>query len=346
MKRLLILIFIGLQFFTFAQTDTLNRTDKFGKKYGYWKKYNKQNKLDYEGTFFNGEPVGKFIYYHDNGKIKNISYYTPNSPVVNTTMFHENGKKLAEGDFYNREKDGKWLIYSSTGKLVAEENFVKGKKNGVSKIYSPQDETLLEEVNWLDDKKNGVSINYFTTGKIRMKMFYNLDKMHGSFENYYENGKIKTKGQYAKNFREGKWVSYDEKGRELKIEYFKRGRTNLLLLGFRTEKEWKLINVNKIAYFYQKNPRIVIVQLHDSTQIAVADDLLRIATCTTQEYFIFLNETVLSSYEAIKKLIPSKINSNQAKVILSIQPPFDVITHDNYYDLLKTIVHPKRPKLE
>ena len=26
-------------------------------------------------------------------------------------------------------------------------------KNGVSKIYSPQDETLLEEVNWLDDKK-------------------------------------------------------------------------------------------------------------------------------------------------------------------------------------------------
>jgi len=74
--------------------------------------------------------------------------------------------------------------------------------------------------------------------------------------------------------------------------------------------------------------------------------LLRIATCTTQEYFIFLNETVLSSYEAIKKLIPSKIKSNQAKVILSIQPPFDVITHDNYYDLLKTIVHPKRPKLE
>ena len=104
MKRLLILIFIGLQFFTFAQTDTLNRTDKFGKKYGYWKKYNKQNKLDYEGTFFNGEPVGKFIYYHDNGRIKNISYYTPNSPVVNTTMFHENGKKLAEGDFYNRKK--------------------------------------------------------------------------------------------------------------------------------------------------------------------------------------------------------------------------------------------------
>ena len=57
MKRLLILIFIGLQFFTFAQTDTLNRTDKFGKKYGYWKKYNKQNKLDYEGTFLTANPL-------------------------------------------------------------------------------------------------------------------------------------------------------------------------------------------------------------------------------------------------------------------------------------------------
>ena len=122
MKNLLTLLFVGIICISYSQSDTLNRTDKFGKKYGYWKKYDTKNLLEYEGRFYNGEPIGEFIYYHPNGKIKNRSLFTANSPIVTTTMYHENGTKFAEGVFWNKNKDAKWLYYSSNGQLVAEEN--------------------------------------------------------------------------------------------------------------------------------------------------------------------------------------------------------------------------------
>ena len=346
MKRILILLLIGLPFFSFSQSDTLNRTDKFGKKYGYWKKYDDKHKLDYEGMFYNGEPVGKFIYYHPNGKTKNISYFTPNSPIVNTTMYYENGSILAEGNYYNKEKDGKWLFYNIAGKVILEENFVKGKKQGISKVFDKEGTVLLEETNWANDKKHGQYTSYYSSGKLRIKMFYNQDKMHGSFENYYENGKLKTKGQYAKDFRKGEWITYNEKGFQEKIEFFEQGVCTNMLLGFKTDNEWKLLNVTNIAYFYQNSSKTVVIQLRDSSKITVYDNVMRIFKSASQNYFIFINENVLVAYDVIKYVIPNKDNPDEAKVILLYPPAFDVTTHDDYYKMLKTVINPQKPKLE
>ena len=346
MKKILIILFVGLTCVGYSQTDTLNRTDTFGKKYGYWKKYNLRHILEYEGRFYNGEPLGMFTYYHPNGKVKNISYFTPNSPKVTTTMYHENGIKFAEGVFVNKNKDGKWLYYNLSGVLVMEENYNNGKKEGVSKTYSPKDGTLLEEINWQNDKKHGAYLNYYTTGSLRTKMYYNQDKMHGTFENYYENGKMKNKGVYAQDFRNGKWINFDEYGRELKIEYFDKGRLTSVFLGFETSTQWIKLNVNKIAYFYQKAPLIVTIQLKDSTKIDVNDEVMRISRCATIEHFIFVNEKLLSSYDAIKKIIPNRVNKEEAKVILFCRPDFDVYTYGDYYNLLKAAINPNRPKLE
>jgi len=345
MKKLLIILWIGCSYLAFSQSDTLNRTDKFGKKYGYWKKYDTNNKLEYEGMFYNGEPIGTITYYHPNGKIKNISQFTVNSPIVNTSMYYENGSVLAEGVFYNKSKDGKWLYYNPSGKLVMEEYYIKGKKNNTSKIYSSKG-IILEETKWLDDKKNGISINYYTNGKLRSKIFYTNDTMHGTFENYYEDGTIKIKGQYAKDYRNGEWTHYNEKGLVTKIEYFDMGMLKNIYLGFRTQKEWITLNANLIAHFHQKTAKTVVIQLRDSTKITVYDNLLRISKCATIEYFIFINESVLSAYDVIKHMYPNKNNPNEAKVILLYPTDFDIITHDDYYKMLKSITNPKLPKFE
>lgn len=345
-KHLLTILLIGIIGISYSQTDTLNRTDKFGKKYGYWKKYSTNKVLEYEGRFYNGEPVGEFIHYHPNGKIKNISYFKPNSPIVTTTLYHENGTRYAEGAYWNKIKDGQWLYYNSSGQLIAEENYNKGMLHGVSKIYSAKDGSLLEETNWVNGLKHGMYTNYYTNGALRTKMFYSYNKMHGSFENYYENGKLKNKGTYAKDFRKGKWVNYNENGKELKIEYFDKGITTAMFMGFQTQTQWIILNVDTIAYFYQKTPKTVIIQLKDSSQISIYDDIMRISKCATVEYFIFVNEIILSSYDALKKLIPHKTNPNQAKVLLLYPPDFEVYTYDEYYKLLKAINNPKPPTAE
>jgi len=55
---------------------------------------------------------------------------------------------------------------------------------------------------------------------------------------------------------------------------------------------------------------------------------------------------MLVAYDVIKKVIPDKNNPNEAKVILLFPPDFDVISHDDFYKMLKISINPKKPKLE
>jgi hypothetical protein len=45
-------------------------------------------------------------------------------------------------------------------------------------------------------------------------------------------------------------------------------------------------------------------------------------------------------------MYPNKNNPNEAKVILLYPTDFDIITHDDYYKMLKSITNPKLPKFE
>ena len=162
MKKLLIIVCcMALAGFAHSQSDTLNRTDQFGKKYGYWKVYDNHKVLQYEGRFYNGEPVGKMTHYYPSGKIMSVSIYTPNSPKVPCTMYHENGRISAEGLYINKKKDGQWKYYNAAGKLISEENYVNCKKSGPFRIYSPTNGVILEEINW----NNDIPMHFAADGK-------------------------------------------------------------------------------------------------------------------------------------------------------------------------------------
>ena len=159
---LLVIGFMATMPFSYGQSDSLNRTDKFGKRYGNWEKREK-GVLLWKATFYNGEPVGAFIHYHPNKKVKDSLYYHPNSPKVDAFSYYSNGKKKSEGVFINKIKDGKWLYYNNTEILIAEEHYKLGKKHGVFKLFAPKDGILLKEESWENDVRHGTYKEYFTT---------------------------------------------------------------------------------------------------------------------------------------------------------------------------------------
>ena len=343
-KILLLLIGLSLSGALCAQSDTLNRTDKFGKKYGYWKVYDKKT-LVYEGRFFNGEPVGKLTHYHPNGQIQSVAVYTPNSPKVPSVFYHENGVKSAEGLYINKKKDGKWLYYNNSGKLVSEENYKLGKKNGVFRTYAAKDGIILEETNWVDGKREGRSYSNYISGEMRMQLYFKDNKMDGPFENYYEGGKIWTKGSYKNDCRNGEWVTYNEEGKELLIQTFDEGKVLSTILGFNTGAQWIKLDVKNIAYFHQA-PTDIVIYLKNKNKIhIIKDQLIDIAERAGAENFTFINENVVSSYNAIKKVTPTDDANTEAAIMLKPDPDFEVYCYGDYYKMLKSLISSEAPNL-
>jgi len=325
----------------------MNRVDKFGKKYGSWEKYDGKTLL-WKARFYNGEPIGEFVYYHPNKQIERTLYYYPNSPKVSCVSYYANGQKSSEGIFINKEKDGKWLYYNSNGKLISEENYAKGKKQGKFKIFSGKDGVLLEEETWNNNLKDGEYNAYYITGVLRIKMYYAKGKMHGNFENYYEDGTLWNKGQYKDDFRDGIWTEYNRDGKEAKIQEIERGVVKWIRIGMEnTDLQWLKISIHQIAYIYDDAGSLV-VQLHNKNTIQLSENnsLIGLAKTVGSEFFILVNENVLASYDAIRKIIPieSEDKKPTAKIILRPEPPFEVFTYGDYYENVKSFTNPEPPK--
>jgi antitoxin component YwqK of YwqJK toxin-antitoxin module len=331
--------------FAYGQSDTVNRTDSFGKKYGYWEKYEKGILL-WKGYFYNGEPVGNFIHYYPNSKIKDKLYYYSNSPKVNAITYYSNGMKSSEGVFINKIKDGKWLYYNSSGKLISEQHYKLGKKHGVFKLFSSKDGILLQEETWENNQLHGEHKEYYTTGDPRLKWNYKYGKIDGPFESYYLNGAMWTKGQYVNGLREGTWTHYTMEGDEYKIEEIVHERITQTILGFRTPGQWIKLDAKVIAYFYQNPGSNIFIQLWNGKKIMLdqGNSLVSISNTAGSELFIFLNENLLSSYESIKKVIDSDENENEAEIILKPTPSFKVYSYDDYYILLKRLLDTSNPE--
>ena len=340
------LLFIGFMLiasFSYGQSDSLNRTDKFGKKYGNWVKYEKGILL-WKASFYNGEPVGAFIHYYPNKNMKDSLYYYPNSPRVDAVSYHSNGKKASEGVFVNKIKDGKWLYYNATGKLIAEDNYKLGKKHGISKLFSPEDEVLLKEESWENNVLHGEYKEYYTTGQLRLKWNHRYGKIDGAYESYYQEGMIWNKGQYVSNLRNGTWICYNREGNELKVEEIDKERIMRTVLGFKTLGQWQKLDATVIAYFYKMPGENIYIQLRNGKKIMLSEDnsLVDISNIAGVELFIFINDNVLTSYEAIKKI--TEIEENEAEIMLRPTPPFEVISYDNHYKSLKFLMDTSTPE--
>jgi hypothetical protein len=74
------------------------------------------------------------------------------------------------------------------------------------------------------------------------------------------------------------------------------------------------------------------------------NSLLQIANLAGVELFIFLNENLLTSYEAIIKVIP--IEENEAEILLRPAPAFTVHTYDEHYKSLKALLNTDTPQKE
>jgi antitoxin component YwqK of YwqJK toxin-antitoxin module len=219
MKPRLLLLALTLSVTSFAQT-----TDASGKKQGYWKKKDDAgNHLLYEGEFKDNKPVGRFKYYYPNDSVRAIMNFKQNGKVAYAQLFHPTGKKMAEGKYVQEIKDSIWIYFDESGILISKDNYVMGKRNGMSYVYFP-DGKVAEERPYKMDQQNGIVKQYLDGKNLRSQTTYVNGELDGKASYFYPNGIEVAAGYYKNSLKTGPWIYKEENGKIKEKELYIDGQ--------------------------------------------------------------------------------------------------------------------------
>lgn len=218
MKTTLIFLFVLSLCFNLAAQQVQNQTDSNHLKQGKWIGKYPDGTVRYEGYFKNDKPVGEWKRYNENGKLKAILVYIPNSAKVKAGLYDPNGSLVSRGNFILTKKDSIWTYYDN-GIVIGRESYSNGLKNGKSVTYYP-DGTTLNETEWLNGTLNGAWNEFYSSGKKKSETHYIDGKRQGDSRIFFETGRIQIEGMYDNDHCTGTWKHYNPDGTiKLQFEY-------------------------------------------------------------------------------------------------------------------------------
>jgi antitoxin component YwqK of YwqJK toxin-antitoxin module/tetratricopeptide (TPR) repeat protein len=214
-----------------------------GQQDGVSKSYYKSGQLEDDYLFDEGERIGTWLSYYDNGQIYTSTayaedenhgrkeFYSPDGKLqivriydhgtlVGYTYLGTDGKEIEMIPLKN--ESGKLDGFFDNGKPSRTMEFVNGVIDGEYKAYL-YDGTLENHTAYSKGEYNGLDIDYFDNGKIKLKENMLYGDRHGLSERFYPNGNINERINYLNNEKHGEATFYDENGKLVLTEYYTNG---------------------------------------------------------------------------------------------------------------------------
>jgi uncharacterized protein len=174
--------------------------------------HNSNGLLKAKGNFNDSyEKVGEWLYYYDNGVMKEKINYASDKENGKSEGWFENGNKWYDGNYVNGKAEGVITNYFYNGLVKKVTNYSNDKKNGVEKEYTSKG-FLLFTANYTDDEKNGELTYYYANGQKQDEVNYKKGKSIGTYKSFYDNGKLEEQGESVNGFKDGLWTSYYKNG--------------------------------------------------------------------------------------------------------------------------------------
>ena len=172
-----------------------------------------------------GSKEGEWKFYHENGKIQEISYFNQGVYVNESMQFYPSGKKMIQSFFYLGEKDSAYTSYFENGRIAENGQYNKGTKVGVWEFWyvdsslrkiSKYDSLGTEHVgSYWDKNKNqtitngqGNKLSYYENGNIKESYKYKDSLLHGEMKLLKASGKPLTMGNYENGKKQGEWTTF------------------------------------------------------------------------------------------------------------------------------------------
>ncbi len=239
-----------------------------GKPDGYWKAYYENGQIKSEGNRENYQLDSTWVFYSVEGKKRSVinykngrkngyrytyleneyieEYFNNDIKERFTKVFFNDGSLKKITPFEEGLENGLALTYNKDSIIILIEEYRKGflisrevinrtDRNGLKQglwKYFYTDGTLMEEVTYLNDKKNGFLKRYDENGVLTSIEKYINDvlqedapelKEYEIRRDYYANGQVKIEGSYFNDKPDGIRREYDEDGNILKGYVFFEG---------------------------------------------------------------------------------------------------------------------------
>ncbi|NOR88588.1 MAG: hypothetical protein GQ527_13370 [Bacteroidales bacterium] len=206
------------------------------KKTGKWNYYDYSDKLNFSGSFIDGEMDGKWTYYYNSSLASELYFtkgvvdsvfgyyesgilaydekYFADSTGLSRTYFNDGSIQLIV-PIKNRHKDGVYQLFFENGQVHKETMYKEGKKYSVISSYDINGNEIFGGS--LKDG-NGTYIAYFTPTMeddsliIQYDRNYKNGQLDGSGMFLREDGSILSKGSYIDGKRAGIWKHFKRDG--------------------------------------------------------------------------------------------------------------------------------------
>ncbi|OQY00584.1 MAG: hypothetical protein B6I20_08555 [Bacteroidetes bacterium 4572_117] len=210
---------------------------------GYNKFYYGNKQISSEGLMRNGKPDGYWKTYYVNGKMKSEGLRT-NFELDSTWVFYDDKGNISKKISYKYgKKNGYCVEYKFVGDsvklntVVAKELYVNDLRQGISEYYY-DDGKLFQQINFVDNQKQGKGIEYDKNGRIislfkfrhdimvakeRINRYNKQHEKQGTWKEFFPNGKLKQESYYRKGFLHGYVKTYNNKGKVLLSERYING---------------------------------------------------------------------------------------------------------------------------
>jgi antitoxin component YwqK of YwqJK toxin-antitoxin module len=184
---------------------------------GTYKTFYEDGSIMQTGTIKNGGRSGIWVSYYQNGFSKEEGEFL-NGIYKLLNSWDKNGKRQiinGNGDFTS--------YYEETISIYESGNYKDGLKSGSWKIFSPDNNKIMQEINFVDGKMSGNIKLYYENGNVYMKGLYADDKKDGEWKWYFESGNIESSVRFNAGEKEGVQTFWSESGEKLKEEFYKNG---------------------------------------------------------------------------------------------------------------------------
>lgn len=205
-----------------ASVTAQNAVDAQGRRSGAWSAKYPGGQSRYEGTFDAGVPVGRFVYYHENGFLSAQMDYRDRTGLCMSEQFDDKGKLMAQGKYQSdRLRDSVWTIFAFDGTRLELATYSAGDLQGAYTMFYP-DGRVMERGDYDKGKKTGVWTRFSDVGVKERIATFAEGMLQGTWSEFDSNGRISVVGSYQNDMREGKW-NYLERGVLLRSEVYRRG---------------------------------------------------------------------------------------------------------------------------
>lgn len=152
-----------------------------------------------------------------------VSFGQTSGITLNDTLNQRDSNNLKQGWWKIHNDDGKYKGYEAN-QLVEEGEYLNNKKTGVWTKYFPNG-NKKHELTFANNITNGYAKIYYRNGQLQEEGIWKMNRWAGQYKYYYEDGTLKYDWNYNESGkREGQQLYFHENGMLMYIGEWKGGK--------------------------------------------------------------------------------------------------------------------------